>query len=177
MPEREKNQRYYGAVTAADYRGSAARALPQMPEPARSLPDEVRAPKPREGAHRRLRVSPLTVIGMLMLAFLLLMLVNAYVQYYETTSRVGELQTQLAKQNDDISKLRSAYESKIDLKQIEQRARELGMRQPLQKQTVYINVAGADHTELLAVDDRGFLARAWDAICEGIDDILEYFKR
>lgn len=177
MPEREKNRRYYGSVPAAGYDSNAARALPQVSEPVRSLPDEVHAPKPRERAQRRLRVSPVTALGMVVLAFLLLMLVNGYVQYYEATSRVGELQTQLAKQNEDISKLRSAYESKIDLKQIEQRAKELGMRQPLQKQTVYINVAGADHTEILAVDDRGFLARAWDAICEGIDDILEYFRR
>ena len=177
MPERDKNRRYYGAVSAASFDSNAARALPQVHEPARSLPDEIRSPKPREGARRRLHISPVTALGMVLLAFLLLMLVNGYVQYYEATSRVGELQTQLTQQNEDISKLRSAYESKIDLKSIEQRAKELGMRQPLQKQTVYINVAGADRAELLAVDDRGFLARAWDAICDGIDDILEYFKR
>ena len=177
LEKEKKNARLFGAIPAAGFDSNAARAIPQAPEPARALPDEAQAPRTNTIPRRRLKISPVTAIGMLVLALLLVMLVNGFVQYYEATSRVGELQTQLAEENEIISKLRSKYESQIDLKQIEMKAKELGMRQPLQKQTVYINVSGADHTEVLAVDDRGFLARAWDAICEGVDDILEYFKR
>ena len=104
------------------------------------------------------------------------MVVYGYVQYYEASSRVGELNSQLTHELQENTKLRSSYESKIDLKQIEVQARELGMRQPTARQTVYLNIPGADHTEVLEVDNRSFLQKTWDAIRDSFTGIVEYFR-
>ena len=111
-----------------------------------------------------------------MVVALLAMVVYGYVQYYEASSRVGELNSQLTHELQENTKLRSSYESKIDLKQIEVQARELGMRQPTARQTVYLNIPGADHTEVLEVDNRSFLQKTWDAIRDSFTGIVEYFR-
>jgi hypothetical protein len=49
------------------------------------------------------------------------------------------------------------------------------MSTPTAKQTVYINVAGADRAEVLQVDERSFLQKALDAMTGSFRGILEYF--
>ena len=152
--------------------GTAAR----KPQPA-VLPDEVQLPQKKTVQKAKIVISPFAAVGMLVVVALLAMVVYGYVQYYEATSRVGELASQLSAAQQENTKLRSSYESKIDLTKIEADARELGMRQPTAKQTVYLNIAGADHTELLQVDDRGFAEKTWDAISESFKGIVEYFRK
>ena len=50
------------------------------------------------------------------------------------------------------------------------------MSQPSARQTIYLNVAGADSTEVIAVDDRSFAQKAIDAIVQGFEGVLEYFR-
>ena len=120
-------------------------------------------------------IAPLAVVGILAAAILLLMVVHSYVQLYEATDRAGELSKQLASTQSETAKLRSTYESRIDLAAIEARARELGMTQPSLRQTVYLNIAGADHAEVLQVDDRSYVEKAWDAVSGSFRGVLEYF--
>ena len=145
------------------------------PKPA-ALPDEHAAPKKQPLRKAKLAVSPVAVIGLALAVILLAMVVYGYVQYYEATSRVGELQSELNSVQRSTQKLRSTYESRIDLNEVEQRARGLGMSQPTTKQSVYLNVSGADHTEVFAVDDRSFLQKATDAVSESFQGIVEYFR-
>jgi hypothetical protein len=116
------------------------------------------------------------VLGLAAAAVLLLLVVYSYVQLYEATDRAGELSKQLSSTQADTAKLRSTYESRIDLAQIEAKARELGMSQPSAKQSVYLNISGADHAEVLEVDNRNFLEKAWDALVESFQGILEYLS-
>ena len=104
------------------------------------------------------------------------MVIYGYVQLYETTNRAGDLRKELSAAQSENTKLRSAYEGKIDLDEIEIKAKELGMSQPSPRQTVYVNVAGADSSEVLKVDERGFFHKAVDAVKNSFVGILEYFR-
>ena len=162
-----------------NYNGSAAydvhaTALPR-PRPAR-LPEEKPLPKSRQAVRPRLVVAPLAMIGLAVVAILLLMVVYSYVQLYEAPARAGELSKAISAANATTEKLRSTYESRIDLAQIEERAKELGMMQPSTRQKVYLSIAGADHAEVLQVDRRGFAAKLWDALSGSFHGVLEYFR-
>jgi hypothetical protein len=161
---------FYGSA-AYDVRGTAV----PRPRPAR-LPEEKPHPQAKQAPKPRLTIAPLAVVGLVVVAALLLMVVYSYVQLYEATDRAGELTKQLSTAQAATGKLRSTYESRIDLAEIEARARELGMAQPSARQTVYLNIAGADHAEVLQVDRRGFAEKAWDAVKESFNGVLEYFR-
>jgi hypothetical protein len=163
-----------GSVAYNVYDTRFGNAVPK-PKPA-ALPDERPDPKKQPLKKAKLAVSPFAAIGMVLVVLLLAMVVYGYVQYYEASSRVGELESELVTVQRSTQKLRSAYESRIDLSEVEQRARQLGMSQPTSKQSVYLNVKGADHTEVFSVDDRGFLEKAADAISDSFRGMLEYFR-
>ena len=160
----------YNGSAAVDYRSNAV----PLPRPAR-LPEEKPLPHAKKAPKAKLAIAPLAVVGLAVAAILLLMVVYSYVQLYEATERAGELNRQLSSTQADTAKLRSAYESRIDLAEIEAKAREFGMMQPSARQTVYLNIAGADHAEVLQVDERSFVEKAWDALTGSFRGVLEYF--
>lgn len=170
MPDSNRNYNSNGSA-AIDVR---AAAVPR-PRPAR-LPEEKPLPRAAQAARPRLTIAPLAVVGLAVVAVLLLMVVYSYVRYYEATDLAGELTKELAAAQATTEKLRSTYESRIDLAQIEARAKALGMTQPSTRQTVYLTVAGADHAEVLQVDRRGFAEKAWDALTDSFSGVLEYFR-
>ena len=157
-----------------NYNGSAAYNAVPKPRPAQ-LPEEKPLKQPKPVERTKPVIAPVAVIGLVLAAVLLLMVVYSYVQLYETTTRVGQLQNQLSAAQADTAKLRSTYESRIDLAQIEARAKELGMTLPSLRQTVYLNISGADHAEVLQVDQRSYLEKAWDAVTGSFSGMLEYF--
>ena len=140
------------------------------------LPDEKPEPQRKKVVKAKLVLSPFAIVGMAAVVVLLAMVIYGYVQFYEASNRAGELREQLSALQEDTGKLRSAYESRINLAQIEQRAKELGMSQPSARQSVYLNIPGADHTEIIQADDRSFVEKAWDAITSSFSGILEYFR-
>ena len=162
-----------------NYNGSAAfnirgNAVPK-PQPAQ-LPEEKPVHHAKPAPKAKPVIAPVAVVGLIVAAVLLLMVIHSYVQLYETTGRVNELNSQLAEAQADTAKLRSTYESRIDLAVIEERAKELGMTLPSTRQTVYLNVSGADHAEVLQVDERSYLEKAWDALTESFEGVVEYFR-
>lgn len=164
---------------AYNYNGSAAlnvraSAVPQ-PRPA-VLPEEKPLRQAKKVPKAVPAIAPLAVIGVVVAAVLLLMVIYSYVQLYEATERTGTLSKQLASVRADTAKLRSNYESRIDLTEIEARARDLGMTQPSARQSVYLNIAGADHAEVLQVDERSYAEKAWDALTGSFQGVVEYFR-
>ena len=157
------------------YNGSAAFQAVPKPQPAR-LPEEKPQQQTKPAPRPRPVVAPLAVVGIVATLVLLLMVIHSYARLYETTTRVGELNRELTAAQADTAKLRSTLESRIDLAQIEERARELGMSQPTARQTVYLNIAGADHAEVLQVDERSYLEKAWNALADSFQGVMEYFR-
>lgn len=157
--------------TAYDLHGTA------VPKPQHApLPEEQPLHQPKTPAKAKPAVAPLAVIGLALVMVLLMLVIHGYVQLYEATTRVGELEQELSAAQSNTAKLRSTYESRIDLAQIEASARELGMSQPSTRQTIYLNISGADHTEVLRVDDRSYSKKIWDALVGGFQGVLEYFR-
>ena len=161
----------YNGSAAYDIRGSAV----PKPQPAQ-LPEEKPIHHAKPAPKAKPAIAPVAVIGLVLAAVLLLLVVYSYVQLYEATDRVGELQQELASAQAETAKLRSTYESRIDLSAIEARAKELGMTQPSSRQIVFLNIPGADHAEVLQVDNRSYAQKTWDALSESFRGVLEYFR-
>ncbi len=171
MPDTYKRTYNFNGSAAYDIRSNAV----PKPQPAK-LPEEKPVHHAKPAPKARPAIAPLAVVGILAAAILLLMVIHSYVQLYEATDRAGELSKQLVATQSETAKLRSTYESRIDLAAIEARARELGMTQPSLRQTVYLNIAGADRAEVLQVDDRSYVEKAWDAVSGSFRGVVEYFR-
>ncbi len=167
MPDTRYN---FNGSAAYDYRSNAV----PKPRPAK-LPEEKPLPHAKKAPKAKLAIAPLAVVGLVVTTVLLLMVVYSYVQLYEATDRAGALSRELSSTQAETAKLRSAYESRIDLAEIEAKAREFGMMQPSTRQTVYLNIPGADHAEILQVDERSFLEKAWAALAGSFRGVVEYF--
>ena len=141
-----------------------------------ALPEEVREPEKKQVVKAKIVISPFAAIGMVVVIALLAMVIYGYVQFYELTNRLGEVNDQISANNTEISKKESFLESRINLVEVEARAKEMGMRMPTARQKVYVNVPGADRTEVYQVDDRNALQRTWDAVTDSFRGILEYFR-
>ena len=168
MPDKYYN---FSGSAAYDIRSTAV----PKPRPA-VLPEEKPIQHAKKAPKARPAIAPLALVGLAAVTLLLLMVVYSYVQLYEATDRVGTLNSQLASTQAETAKLRSTFESRIDLAEIEVRAKELGMTLPSSRQTVYLNIAGADHAEVLQVDQRSFAEKAWDALTDSFHGVLEYFR-
>lgn len=152
------------------YRDNAAVRLPQ------ELPEERPALRPAKLPRAKPTVAPFALAGALAALFLLIMVVQSHVRLYEFRSRQGELARQEAQLDQEISRLQSDYNSRIDLTEIEAEAKALGMRQPTSSQKIYLNLAGADSAEVLSTEEKGFFANLWDSIKDGVRGVLEYFR-
>ncbi len=140
------------------------------------LPEEVREPEKKQVVKAKIVISPFAAIGLVVVVALLAMVIYGYVQFYELTNQLGEINSQIAANNNEISKKESYLESKINLAEVEVRAKEMGMRMPTARQKVYVNVPGADRTEVYQVDNRNAVERTWEAISDSFRGILEYFR-
>ncbi len=163
-------KRYYENGSAAyDIFSTAAQPL--------ELPEERKEPahKQKTKVRAKLAIAPFTLVGVLVVVALLTMVIYSYVQLYEASSRVGELTDEVTAIRIENEKLRSAYESGIDLTTIELQAKQLGMRMPSSNQEVYLNISNTDRGEVIAVENENIFARAWEAVTESFTGILEYF--
>ena len=170
MPKEYRSYSYQNN-RAYDLRGTA------VPKPRSApLPEEKPLRRPRNAPKAKHSFAPLGVLGMVVVTILLMLVIQSYVQLYEANSKVGHLERDLASVQANTAKIRSTYESRIDLAKIEARARELGMSQPSPRQTIYLNIPGADHTEVIEVDKRNYPQKILDAIVSGFQGVLEYFR-
>ena len=176
--EEEKDFQFYETNGSVAYRVYETRADGTTAvKPAHvELPEEVREPEKKQVVRAKIVIAPFAAIGLVVVVALLAMLIYGYVQSYELTNQLGEINREISHNNDEISKKESYLESKINLAEVEERAKLMGMRMPTARQKVYVNVPGADRTEVYEVDDRGTLQKTWDAISDSFQGIVEYFR-
>ena len=147
--------------------GNAARRLKE-PERRRRV-----RPKPRPKA--KLTVAPLAVVGLLAVACMLIFVLCGYVQLFEETALVSDLQVQLSDAQAYQERLEATYDSKIDLDVIQQQAEALGMTLPNSRQTVYLNLEGVDRAVISESGEESVAQTAWTAINRSIHTLMEYF--
>lgn len=169
----DKKRYYDNGATVYDYYSSAARSL-TLPQ---ELPEEHVEParKKKVKVKAKTVVAPFALVGAIVALSLLVMMVFGYVQLYEARVRVGELNDQLTELQVENGKLRSGYESGIDLTLIELQAKQLGMKMPSSDQEVYLNISNTDCGEVIAVQNPNIFRQTWNAIESSFTGILEYF--
>ncbi len=141
----------------------------------KKLPD---APAQEQQKERlRLVVSPFTILGGAVAIFMLLLVVFSLVRMFEEQSRVSELQQTRAALTQEQERLTAEYEQSLDLKQVEQRARQLGMREVQQSQIREIEIAAGDTTQVFdAPEERNIFEQVFDAFQSLFRDAVEYFS-
>jgi ferritin-like protein len=107
---------------------------------------------------------------------MLVLVIFGYVQLFEATTRVGELQSQLNELTAQQTLLESKYESKIDLKVVQQRAEELGMSAPRDDQVIYVSLSGSDRAEIYEEEKTNILGEIIGAVEESISDLIAYLR-
>lgn len=171
MPKYEK-YRSNGSA-AYDIRTNTAQPA-QRPD---RLPEAPQRVKPARKVKTKLAIAPFTVLGTAVVVVMLFLVVFSYVRLYEVQSRVSDLKTQKTELTTQEQRLRSHYENSLDLPAIETRAKELGMRQPLASQIVYVEVAAGDTVEIAAApQERNLIEQVYDAFYGVISDVVEYFS-
>lgn len=151
--------------------GSAARRLqePQRPRP-RKRPAAQKRPK------ARMVLAPTSILCMLAAACMLLLVLCAYVELYETNTQVSDLEDELAQLQQSGERLQSTYDSQLDLNNIEEKSQALGMSLPNSQQTVYLNLKGTDHAVVLENEEPGFFEKVVQAISGSVHKLMEYLR-
>ena len=158
---------------ASDIHANTARPV-ERPE---RLPDAPQRTKPVRRVKTKLAIAPFTVLGTAIAVVMLFLVVFSYVRLYEAQSEVSDLKDQQTELATQEQRLRSQYENSLDLPAIEARAKELGMRQPLASQIVYVEVAAGDTVQIAAApEERNLIERIYDAFHGVISDVVEYFS-
>lgn len=148
--------------------GNAARQLEQ-PKPQRHVHHR---PKPKA----KLMIAPVSVMGLLIVACMLVFVISGYVRLFEETTAVSELQDQLNETQEYQERLRATYNDMVDLDKIQERANELGMSVPNSKQTIYLALEGCDRAVISGGTQESVTATAWHAIRSSIHTLVEYFS-
>jgi len=168
---------------AEQYRtnGSAALNLYTQESTARPLerpqrlPDAPKQKKPKEKL--RLTVSPFAIAGGAFAVLLLILVVFSFARLFEEQSRTAALRETSAALAQEQERLTANYEQSVDLKQVEQRARQLGMREAQPSQIREIEIAAGDTTLVFdAPEERNIFEQVFDAFQSLFRDAVEYFS-
>ena len=174
------------AASALDYRenymyGSAAPVRKEYDEPAAR---PAGAPLQRVGTAQRAKsaasektrqgISPLAALGSLAIGILMLFVVLAQISFNDVARETVNLNTQLRELSERERLLEITYESVIDMKMIEQYARDvLGMSKPEASQSVVLFSTMQDRAEIIEVENRESALRGFGAF---ISSLTEYFR-
>jgi len=118
-------------------------------------------------------ISPFAAVGSLFVALLLVLVVLAQVNYYEAAAESVRLNAQMVQLMEQHRALTIAFESVIDMKEVEQYARDvLGMSRPENYQMALIQSTAGDKAEVLIAGEADSLRNFGSFI----SSLLEYFK-
>ena len=127
----------------------------------------------RTAVHTRQSIAPVSIVGMLVAAFLVVTAILAQAKIVGISSRSVELRQELEQLEEQQAKLRIAYESAFNMAEIEDYAiHSLGMQKPRADQVFYIDTSSPDKAVVVAGgDDVGFV----DRVSDYLSGIAEYF--
>lgn len=141
-----------------------------------NLPEEKKTVERVRRVRATMRISPFTVIGLLLAAFMAVLVVFGYVGLYEASAEITAAENKIEALQDKQTKLKSVYEEKFDLPAVEQQATELGMIYPKTSQVVYVNLNGTDRAEITPAQSSNPIAVVYYAIRDSIQGFVEYMS-
>ena len=128
----------------------------------------------RTAVHTRQSIAPLSLVGMLAAAFLLVIAILAQAQMVGISSKSVTLRSELSQLEEEQAKLRIAYESAFNMAEIEDYAiHSLGMQKPRADQIFYIDTSSPDKAVVIAGGESvGFV----DRVSDYLSGVVEYFR-
>lgn len=138
------------------------------------LPEDLPVQQPRRRPRARTAIAPFTVVGMLTVACLMILVIFGYVQLFEASSHVSELESRLAGLQEQQLMLQSKYDEKIDLDAAQEYAAQIGLTKCQPEQIVYVHFAGTDQAEIYAQTHTSFFGEILDAMQQSILGLIEY---
>ncbi|MBE6997854.1 MAG: hypothetical protein E7427_06755 [Ruminococcaceae bacterium] len=128
----------------------------------------------RAVVHTRQSIAPMSIVGMVAAAFLVVIAILAQAQIVGISSESVALQNQLTELEEQQSKLRIAYESAFNMAEIEDYAiHTLGMQRPRADQIFYIDTSSPDKAVVVADGaNDGFV----DRVSDYLSGTLSYFR-
>ena len=128
----------------------------------------------RHAVHTRQSIAPMSIVGMLAAAFLVVIAILAQAQIVGISAKSVELQNQLSELEEKQSKLRIAYESAFNMAEIEEYAiHVLGMQRPRADQIFYIDTSSPDKAVVVAAGNNdGFV----DRVSDYLSGVASYFR-
>jgi len=171
---RENTERLYNGSAAYDLYHVGGSAAPQIEHP--GLPEEREVPQAQRRVKVKAAIAPLSVIGTMVAACMLILVVFGYVQLYEATQKVSSLKSELSELRQEQVVLESLYEGGIDLDSIEAEAELMGFGVPEREQIVYLNLVGTDRAEIYTVEKENIFQRVISAIENSAAGLVEYLS-
>ena len=163
---------YGSAAPAAEIFAQPGPAQAETPAPRERAAAGARAKTAADAAHG---ISVFTFFGALFIAALMTFVVLAHINYNEVTNETVRLRAQLEKLTEQESKLKIAYESVIDMKEVERYAKDvLGMSTPDTDQVSVVQTVSGDRAEII---DNGSEANALRGFASFISSLLDNFRK
>ena len=128
----------------------------------------------RNVVHTKQSIAPMSIVGMLAAAFLVVVAILAQAQIVGISSASVTLQKELAQLEEQQAKLRIAYESAFNMAEIEDYAiHSLGMQKPRADQIFYIDTSSPDKAVVIAGGENvGFV----DKVSDYLSGVAEYLR-
>ena len=128
----------------------------------------------RTAVRTKQSIAPLSLVGMLVAAFLLVTAILAQAQIIGFSSKSVALQQELSALEEQQAKLRIAYESAFNMAEIEEYAtRSLGMQKPHADQVFYIDTSAPDKAVVVASSGNDSFV---DRVSDALSGALAYFR-
>ena len=169
---RATTDRMYNGSAAYDLYRANGNAAPKIERP--GLPEEQQRPETYRRVKVKAAIAPVSAIGLLVTACMLILVVFGYVQLYEATERVSSLKSELSDLRQEQVVLESLYEGGIDLEAIETQAAAMGFKVPERDQVIYLNLTGTDKAEIYTVEHENIFQRIVNAIESSASGLVEY---
>ena len=167
-------ERYYNGSAAYDLHSMQSTGARRLHHP--GLPED----RPMQENYRKVRaktaIAPVSILGLMAAACMLVLVVFGYVRLYEATEKVSSLKSELSDLRQEQVVLESLYESSIDLSAIEGQAAAMGFAVPEREQVVYMSLTGEDKAEIYKVERENIFQRIFRAVEDSAVGLVEYLR-
>lgn len=140
------------------------------------VPRKAPKPKTKPAGRVRMEVSLFGVLGLTLVSLMLTLVIFGYAQVYASECQIGEMEDEIRMLRDENEHLQNKYDTSINLEDIENRAKELGMRQPSAAQIINLQVPSEDVTVVAGKTSSNFLVEAWRAVMDTARDLWDYLR-
>ena len=132
--------------------------------------------RPRTRAQAKPRLSPMLLVGIVVLGAMVMALMLGFVQLTKVSTSVSEIKGELAALNDEHVSLLTAYERTFDLATVKAVAEKAGMSKPSTGQIEYIDLSGADSAVVYRDSADPVLQNSKTTAQAGAKSLWEYFN-